>query len=120
MIRGGFSWHCLGSLVHVPTSLNEIRYVELLGDHLHPFMLFYYPHGNGVFNRDKCASHNSQLATGPLDERSSDVSAINWPDLNTVKYPWDIFLSRRERPSQHQRTLLNYGQLWPIFGKSFP
>ncbi|GFY26318.1 transposable element Tc1 transposase [Trichonephila clavipes] len=45
MVRGVFSWHCLGSLVRVPTYLNEIRYVELLGDHLHPFMLFCYPHG---------------------------------------------------------------------------
>ncbi|GFY15781.1 transposable element Tcb2 transposase [Trichonephila clavipes] len=42
---GVFSGHCLGSLLHVSTSLNAIRYVELLGDHLHPFMLLCNPHG---------------------------------------------------------------------------
>ncbi|GFT28540.1 transposable element Tcb2 transposase [Trichonephila clavipes] len=31
MARGVFLWHCLVSLVHVPTSLNAIPYVELLG-----------------------------------------------------------------------------------------
>ncbi|GFT89776.1 transposable element Tcb2 transposase [Trichonephila clavipes] len=46
MVWGILSWHCLGSLVRVPTSLNAIRYVELMGDHLHPLMLFCYPHGN--------------------------------------------------------------------------
>ncbi|GFY02733.1 transposable element Tc1 transposase [Trichonephila clavipes] len=39
MDRGVFSWHCLGSLMRVPTSLNAIWYVELLGDHHRPFML---------------------------------------------------------------------------------
>ncbi|GBM03926.1 hypothetical protein AVEN_185419-1 [Araneus ventricosus] len=53
----------LGSLVLVPTSLNEIRYVELLGDHLHPSMLYSHPHGNGVFQEDICTCHRSLLAT---------------------------------------------------------
>ncbi|GFX54724.1 hypothetical protein TNCV_2822451 [Trichonephila clavipes] len=46
---GAFSWYCLGSLGRVPTTLNAIRYIELLGDHLNPFMLFCYPHDSGVF-----------------------------------------------------------------------
>ncbi|GFU37233.1 uncharacterized protein TNCV_4272341 [Trichonephila clavipes] len=39
------TWYSLGSLVRVPTSLNAIRYVELLGDHLPPLIMFCYPHG---------------------------------------------------------------------------
>ncbi|GFV14185.1 transposable element Tcb2 transposase [Trichonephila clavipes] len=80
IVWGAFSWHCLGSLVCVPTPLNAIRYVELLGDHLHPFMLFRY--------RDNCTSHKSRLVSGWLDEHSSDFSVINWPpgspDLNHI------------------------------------
>ncbi|GFW92019.1 transposable element Tcb2 transposase [Trichonephila clavipes] len=52
MVWGVFLWHCLEYLVRVPTSLNAIRYVELLDDHLQPFMLFCYPHGYGVFQQD--------------------------------------------------------------------
>ncbi|GFW33453.1 DDE_3 domain-containing protein [Trichonephila clavipes] len=76
---GFFSWLYLGSLVRVPTSLNAIRYVEFLGNHLHSFMLFCYPHGNGVFLQYNCLSHKSRLANGWFDEHSSDFSIINWP-----------------------------------------
>ncbi|GBN54314.1 hypothetical protein AVEN_188180-1, partial [Araneus ventricosus] len=80
----------LGSLVLVPTSLNAIRYVELLDDHLHPFMLCCHPHGNGVLQQDSCTSHRSRLATAWLDEHSSDFSIMNWPPrsrgLNPIEH----------------------------------
>ncbi|GFW63732.1 uncharacterized protein TNCV_4940241 [Trichonephila clavipes] len=85
-----FSIHCLESLVHVPTSLNAIWYLELLGDHLRLFMLFCYPPGNRVFQQDNCSFHKSWLATGWLDEHSSDFSVMNWPprspDLNPIEH----------------------------------
>ncbi|GFW22494.1 transposable element Tcb2 transposase [Trichonephila clavipes] len=94
MAWGVFSWYCFESLVRVPTYLNAIRYAELLGNHLHPLMLFCYPHGNEVFQQDNCTSHKSRLATGWLDEHSSDFYVINWPpgspDLNTIEHFWDF------------------------------
>ncbi|GFX78664.1 transposable element Tcb2 transposase [Trichonephila clavipes] len=94
MVWNAFSWHCLGSLRHAPTSHNTTWYVELLGDHPHPFMLFCYPHGNGVFQQDNYTSNKSRLATGWLDEYSSDFSVINWPprisDLNPTERIWNV------------------------------
>ncbi|GFX40056.1 transposable element Tcb2 transposase [Trichonephila clavipes] len=90
LVSRAFSEHCLESLVRVSTSLYAIRYVELLGDHLHPLMLFCYPHGNGVFQQDNCFSHKSVLATGWLDGHSSCFSVTNWlprrPDLNSIEH----------------------------------
>ncbi|GBM39678.1 hypothetical protein AVEN_104897-1 [Araneus ventricosus] len=87
---GCFLLQFLGSLVLVPTSLSAIRYVELMGDHLHPFMLYCHPYGNGVFQQDNCTSRRSRLATAWLDEYSSDFSVMNWPprspDLNPVEH----------------------------------
>ncbi|GFY10183.1 transposable element Tcb2 transposase [Trichonephila clavipes] len=74
MVWGVFSRHCLESLVRTPNSLNAIWYIELLGDHLHPFMLSCYPHGNGVFQQYNCTSHKYRLAPGWLNEHSSDFS----------------------------------------------
>ncbi|GFU38331.1 transposable element Tcb2 transposase [Trichonephila clavipes] len=80
--------------MRVPTSLNAIRYIELLGDHLHSFVLFCYPHGNGIFQQDNCTSHKTRLATGWLDEHSSDFSLIYWPprrtDLNVLEHFWNV------------------------------
>ncbi|GFW39347.1 transposable element Tcb2 transposase [Trichonephila clavipes] len=64
MVWGVFFVALFGCLVRVPTSLNAIRHVELLGDHHYPFILFCYPHGKGVFQQDNCTSHQSRLATG--------------------------------------------------------
>ncbi|GFY00355.1 uncharacterized protein TNCV_1663941 [Trichonephila clavipes] len=46
---------------------------------------------NGVFQQDNCTSHKSRLATGWLEEHSSDFSVINWPPRNPDLNPIDIF-----------------------------
>ncbi|GFT90643.1 uncharacterized protein TNCV_3128181 [Trichonephila clavipes] len=49
---------------------------------------------NGVFQEDNCTSPKSVLATGWLDEYSTDFSVINWPprnsDLNPIERLWDV------------------------------
>ncbi|GBN10774.1 Transposable element Tcb2 transposase [Araneus ventricosus] len=113
MVWGVLSWQFLGSLVLVPTSLNVIRYAELLGDHLHPFMLYCHPHGNGVFQQDNCTSHRSQLATAWLDEHSSDFSVMNWPlrisDLNLIGHLWDVL---EKGVKAHHTTPATLTELW--------
>ncbi|GFW37391.1 transposable element Tcb2 transposase [Trichonephila clavipes] len=104
---------CLGSLMRVPTSLNAIGDADLLGDHLHPFMLFRYPHDNGVFQQDNCTSHKSRLATGWLDEHSSDFSVINFPtgstDLNPIENLWDVL---EQGVKGHHTAPTNLTELW--------
>ncbi|GBO18416.1 Transposable element Tcb2 transposase [Araneus ventricosus] len=113
MVWGVFSWQFLGSLVLVPTSLNAIQYVELMGDHLHPFMLYCHPHGNGAFQQDNCTSHRSRLATAWLDEHSSDFSVMNWPprtpDLNSIEHLWDIL---EKGVKAHHTTPATLTELW--------
>ncbi|GBN80547.1 Transposable element Tcb2 transposase [Araneus ventricosus] len=113
MVWGVFSWQFLGSLVLVPISLNAIRYVELLGGHLYPFMLYCHPHGNGVFQQDNCTSHKSRLTTAWLDEHSSDFSVMKWPprssDLNTIEHFWDVLA---KGVKAHHTTPATLTKLW--------
>ncbi|GFV05510.1 DDE_3 domain-containing protein [Trichonephila clavipes] len=44
--------------------------------------VYAFLHGNGVLQQDNCTSHKSRLATGWLDEHSSDFSALNWPPIS--------------------------------------
>ncbi|GFS72349.1 transposable element Tcb2 transposase [Trichonephila clavipes] len=122
--KGHLALAVRGSLVHVPTSLNAIRYLELLGDHLHPFMLFCFRHGNGIFQQDNCTSHKSWWATGWLDEHSSDFSVVNWslrsPVLNPIEHLWDVL---GQGVKGHHTAPTNLTEFWTalaILGKSFP
>ncbi|GBN64800.1 hypothetical protein AVEN_28168-1 [Araneus ventricosus] len=113
MLSLGSSFEFLGYLVLVPTSLNEIWCVELLGDHLYPFILYCHPLGNGVFQQDNCTSHRSRLATAWLDEHSSDFSVMNWPptspDLNPIDHIWDVL---EKDVKAHDTTPATLTELW--------
>ncbi|GFV67797.1 transposable element Tc1 transposase [Trichonephila clavipes] len=113
IVWGICSWPCLGSLVRVPTSLIAIRYVELVGDHLHPFLLFCFPHRNAVLQQNKYTSHKSLLATGWLDEHSSDLSVLNWPPripgLNPFEPLWNVLEQSMEG---HHTAPTDLTELW--------
>ncbi|GFU96423.1 transposable element Tcb2 transposase [Trichonephila clavipes] len=57
-------------------------------------MLFYYPHGNGVSQQDNWTSFSFRLATGWLNEHSSNFSVVNWPprspNLDHTDHLWNI------------------------------
>ncbi|GFS63621.1 transposable element Tcb2 transposase [Trichonephila clavipes] len=115
-----FLRHCLEYLVRVALSLNAIRYVELLGDHLLPFMLFCYPLGNGVFQKDNGTSHKSQLASSWLDEYSSDFSVINCPPrspaLNLIEHLWDVL---EQGVKGHHTAPTNLTEVWTALANTW-
>ncbi|CAL1266671.1 unnamed protein product [Larinioides sclopetarius] len=49
MAGTAFSWHGLSPIVRLQQSLIGNCYVQLLGDHLQPFMDFMYPNNDGIF-----------------------------------------------------------------------
>ncbi|GFW67448.1 hypothetical protein TNCV_3391191 [Trichonephila clavipes] len=79
LVWGDFLWHCLGPLVRVPTFLKSILYVELLGDHLHPLMLFYY---RTVSDRG-LPCH--ELKPSTTKDSPSHYTCAYWVDPNTLK-----------------------------------
>lgn len=100
-------------LVHVPSILSAFRCVELVSDHLHPFLSLTHPSGDGVFHQDKCSSHTSRTATECLQEHSADFETTRYPPRSSGLYPiehlWDI----AERNVWVRRTSsANMTELW--------
>ncbi|GFS60723.1 DDE_3 domain-containing protein [Trichonephila clavipes] len=83
--------------------------------HLHPFMLYCYQHGDGVFLQGNCTSHKSRMATGWLDERFSDFFFINWPpkspDLNRIEHLWVVL---EQGQKGHPTSQTNFTELWTV------
>ncbi|GFU08684.1 transposable element Tcb2 transposase [Trichonephila clavipes] len=60
-----------------------------------------------------CTSHKSQLATGWLDEHSSDFSVINWPprspELNPIERLYNVL---EQGVEGHHTAPMNRTELW--------
>ncbi|GFX43330.1 transposable element Tcb2 transposase [Trichonephila clavipes] len=88
-------------------------HIEMLEDHPHPFMILCYPQGSGVFQQYNCTSRKSRLATGWLDEHSSDFSVKNWSprrlDINSIEPLWDVW---EQCEKGHHTAPTNFSELW--------
>ncbi|GFT93128.1 transposable element Tcb2 transposase [Trichonephila clavipes] len=65
------------------------------------------------FIQDNCTSHESWLATGWLDEHSSDFSVINCPPrspyLNPIEPLWDVL---EQGVKGHHTPPTNFAEFW--------
>ena len=59
MVWGVFTWNGLGPLVQLNRSLTANGYVQLLGDHLQPFMDVMFPTNDGLFMDDNAPCHRA-------------------------------------------------------------
>ncbi len=64
-VWGIFSWHTLGPLVPIEHCLNVTAYLNIVSDHVHPFMTTVYPSSDGYFQQDT-PCHKAQIISDRL------------------------------------------------------
>ena len=93
MVWGAFSWHGMGPLVVLDATLTGQRYLQLLGDHLHPFVMFQHPDDIAVYQDDNAAPHRANIVRAWFDEHAGEIQRLNWPprspDMNPIEHIWD-------------------------------
>ncbi|GFT64322.1 transposable element Tcb2 transposase [Trichonephila clavipes] len=83
------------------------NYVNILSNHLHPFMSYVPSDGRGQFEKNNVPLHRSAVATEWLEEHSSEFRPLclppNSPNMNIIQHIWNALqhavLRRSSTPS---------------------
>ncbi len=77
-VCGIFSWQTLGPLVPIEHRLNAPAYLNIVTDHVHPFMTTVYPSSDGYFQQDNTPCHKAQII--------SDWFLKQWVNFTQMAY----------------------------------
>ncbi|GFX79593.1 transposable element Tcb2 transposase [Trichonephila clavipes] len=96
MVWGVCSWRDMGPLMRLDTTLTSDRYINILSDHLHPFMSIVHSDGHWGISAEQCGiPHFQNCYRVALD--SSEFRQFRWSpkssDRNIIEYIWNDFIS---------------------------
>ena len=76
MVWAVFTWLQLGPIVRLQGTMTGACYLDILSDHLHPFLVLEHPDGDAVFQQDNATCHRSLVARRWFDEHSSEFTTM--------------------------------------------
>ena len=95
MFWGCFSWYGVGPLVVIDENMNSDIYVNVLANHLIPWIR---NNPNMIFQQDRAPCHTSSYTVWWMETHG--ISVLDWvaqsPDLNPIECLWD-YLDRQIR-----------------------
>ncbi|KAK3505622.1 hypothetical protein QTP70_021284 [Hemibagrus guttatus] len=75
-------------------ALTHSTYLNIVSDHVHPFMETLFPDGCGLFEQDSAPCHKVKMVHEWFYEHTNQFEVLTWPpnspDLNPVKHLWDV------------------------------
>ncbi|GBM80880.1 hypothetical protein AVEN_52354-1 [Araneus ventricosus] len=94
MLWETFSWAALRPVVVVEQTMKAAIYLKIIADQLHPYMVFVFSIGNGIFQQDNVPCHKARIAFEWFEEHTDEFHLMSWPpnspDLNPMEHIWDV------------------------------
>ncbi|GBM81448.1 Transposable element Tc1 transposase [Araneus ventricosus] len=91
MLWGTFSWATLGPVVE--ETRKAAIYMNIIADQLHPYMVFVFPTGNGIFQQDNAQCHKARIVLEWFEEYTDEFHLMSWPPNSTRRslIRWSTF-----------------------------
>ncbi|GBN66476.1 Transposable element Tc1 transposase [Araneus ventricosus] len=94
MLWGMFSLVALRPVIVVEQTMIAANYLNIIADQLHPYVVFVFPTGNGIFQQDNAPCHKAWIVLewfkDHIDEFHLMSCPLNSPDLNPMEYIWVV------------------------------
>ncbi|CAN9501504.1 unnamed protein product [Ophioblennius macclurei] len=124
MLWAMFCWDTLGPALHVDSGLDPQSYLDIVADHVHPFMGVMFPEGGGLFQQDNAPCYVADSVQRWFEEHDQEFTVLTWPpnspDLNPIEHLWDLLDKQIQAMEDPPHTLQDFKDLLLTFWCQIP
>lgn len=88
MLWAIFCWETRGPAIHMDVNLTGVTYLNIVTDHVHPFITMLFPGGTGLFQKNNAHCHMVNIVQEWFKKHDEEFKVLPWPpnsqDLNTI------------------------------------
>ena len=84
----------LGPALNVDVTLTRTTYLNIVTDHVHPFMEMEFHDGCGLFQPNNVPCLKTKIVQEWFEEHNNEFEVLTWPpnspDVNPIEHLWDV------------------------------
>jgi hypothetical protein len=114
MVWAAVSWYSVGPIITFHGQISARKYVDRLGNLVHPMIQTLFPNNDAVFQDDNAPIHIAGTTQSWFEKHEGELQHLSWPaessDLNITEPLWSVLeirMRNRFPPPTHLQQLEN-------------